>query len=243
MNESIYAVNHRNFSYFTGFGLIENSSNISSYYLVDMNASLILKFDDNWVFLTSQNITLPNYMVSVDEQLFITTNEGIVKMDQYLNVLQNYHSPAYVGISYNETNRTILVVSSILRKIDIFDLNLRQLENISLSMYSPPWSLEKYNDKLYVGTSMSEVLVIENKKVTHIFNVCMGITSYINSILVDQYEYMALVCGRDDVTHLYYTNGSWVGISWVVYSTPQYIGYDSKGRFIFSMTNELRIFQ
>ena len=113
MNESIYSVNHRNFSYLAGFGLIENSSNISSYYVVDANSSLIMKFDDNWVFLTSANITLPNYLVSVDEQLFITTDEGIVKMDQYLNVIQTYSSLSYVGICYNETNKTILVVSSV----------------------------------------------------------------------------------------------------------------------------------
>ena len=193
MNESIYSVNHRNFSYLAGFGLIENSSNISSYYVVDANSSLIMKFDDNWVFLTSANITLPNYLVSVDEQLFITTDEGIVKMDQYLNVIQTYSSLSYVGICYNETNKTIPVVSSVLQEIDIFDLSLRLVENISLSTYSSPWSLEKYNDKLYVGTVTSEILVIENKIVTHIFDICMGITSYINSILVDQYDYMAIV--------------------------------------------------
>ena len=226
-----------------GFGQIKNSSNITSYYVADVNASLILKFNDNWLFLFSTNITSPNYMISVDEQLFVTSNEGIIKMDQYLNVLQIYNSLPYIGICYNETNRTFLVISNILQQIDIFDLNLRNVENISLSSYSPPWSLVKYNNKLYVGTINSEILVIENKIVTQKFDICMGITSYINSILVDQYDYMAVVCGAEDVTHLYYTNGSWVGISWVVYAQPQYIGYDSKERFVFIMTNELRILQ
>ena len=216
---------------------------MSSYYILDTNESLILKFNDNWEYVGNMNVSSPNYMISVNnEHLFITSDEGIIKMNVDLDLIQTYNSLAYIGICYNETNNTFMVVSNLLKQIDIFNLNLTIVDTISLSKYSP-WSIEKNNNKLYVGTITSEILVIENKVILQKLEICMGVTSFINSILIDQYDYMAVVCGAEDVLHLYYTNGSWVGISWVVYSTPEYIGYDSNGRFVFIMTNELRTFQ
>ncbi len=111
-----------------------------------------------------------------------------------------------------------------------FDLNLSLSHSFSISSFNP-YSIAGYNRELYVGDKVGTILVIVNEVVLHVFNACNGNTLTIGYILFDQCGLMATSCNPNQL-YLSYPNGTYVGKSFVIPSGPQFIGFDSKSRFV-----------
>jgi hypothetical protein len=122
--------------------------------------------------------------------------------------------------------------------IQVFELNLTFNHNISVSPNNPR-SFSAYNNELYVGTAQGLVLVIVNKIVTHTFTGCPAWISSLNS---DNYGRIAIACYSNNLVNLYYYNGTSTGKSLTTSESPTYVGFDSKGRFVFLSKTEISIY-
>ena len=94
-----------------------------------------------------------------------------------MNILIQYNAtgsaPWYKGIYYNCTNNFIYVAPFAFNVIQVFDLNLILNHTFSTATYKP-WSIGKYNNKMYVGTYTGTILVLEDEVIINTFNGCNG---------------------------------------------------------------------
>ena len=214
-----------------GFGMMIDFN--VTYYVADFRGNTIFILNDEWKYLTSKSFSNPAYMITIDNNLYIVCNSYLYKTDKYLNILNTYQptsSPSYRGIYYNSTSRLIYTVGESSKTIEIFDLNPSLNQNISVSSYTPR-SITEFNNQLYVGTSNGTILVIVNKAVSRLSNGCGGNYVYITSLLFDQNGILSTLCDGHNI-YSYYPNGTLLRTGLVTASKPQYMGFDSKGRFI-----------
>ncbi len=214
-----------------GFGMMIDFN--VTYYVADFFGNTIFILNDEWKYLTSKSFSNPAYMITIDDNLYIICDSYLYKTDKYLNILNTYQptsSPSYRGIYYNSTSRLIYTVGESSKTIEIFDLNPSLNQTISVSSYTPR-SISEFNNQLYVGTSNGTILVIVNKAVSRLFNGCGGSYVYITSLLFDQNGILSTLCNGHNVFS-YYSNGTLLRTGFVTASNPQYMGLDSKGRFI-----------
>ena len=148
----------------------------------------------------------------------------------------------YYGLSYNPSNSLIYVAAYWLKEIQVFNLNLTYIRRFSTSPYQP-WPITESSNKLYVGTLGGTILVYQNEIIINQFNGCNGDSTALTSILFDPNGYMATSCDYPtNKLYLFSPNGSFTGKSITIPSTPQYIGFDSKGRFIQILWNQISIY-
>ncbi len=102
---------------------------------------------------------------------------------------------------------------------------------IATSPYNP-WSINAYNDQLYVGTSNGIIFVIVNKQIINQFNGCNGGGASLYSILFDQFDNIAAACSILSPLYLLKTNGTYLNKNIVTVDFPYYIGFDSKSRLV-----------
>ena len=221
-----------------GFGYLHDSN--TTYYVFDFSGKVIL-YDENWSYLTYYNFTGIFNMIAINNSLYLTAYGYIMKTDKYLNViLQTPCSGNNVGIYYDWPNNCIYVVNYDQNIIYIFDLNLILIDSIPVSGYSMPWSVQMFNNELYVGTS-TDILVIANKTIIRTFNGCNGVSTWVTSIYFDQNGYMANCCVGSSAVYLYSPNGTYLGKS-IATALPFFVTFDTKGRFIVASQAAIRIF-
>ncbi len=172
---------------------------------------------------------------------YIAANDGIYKTNENFTTLQNYGrgGAGYRGIYFNETSDTVYVISQVYQTIDIFYRNLTFIESISLSA-TIPTSLGGKNGKLYVGTFMTGLLIIENKSLINTINVCkFGI---IKAILIDENDYLGILCDAENKIYLYYTNGTNTMKNINVPTGSTDMKFDPNGRLIISSSSSISIY-
>ena len=169
------------------------------------------------------------------------------KLDQDLNILINHEptgsSTFYKGISYNPSNELIYVVSSWLKEIQVFNMDLTLIRRFS-TLPHEPWSITISSNKLYVGTEGGMILVYQNEMLINKFDGSNQRYDKVTSILFDQNGYMATSCDNPaSKLYLYSPDGSFTGKSMDTCADfPSYIGFDSKGRFIQISAKRIRIY-
>ena len=106
-----------------------------------------------------------------------------------------------------------------------------------------PWSITESSNKLYVGAKGGIILVYENEILINQFNGCEENSVWLYSILFDQNGNMATACSSPTYKlYLFSPNGSFTGKSITTTDRPQYIGFDSKGRFILNSDKQISIY-
>ena len=96
---------------------------------------------------------------------------------------------------------------------------------------------------MFVGTTDGTLLIILNELIINQFNGCYGDSVTLNSILFDQYGYMATSCNNPiNKLYLYTPDGKYIGSSLTTPIAPRYIGFDSRGRFVLILTNQIIIY-
>ncbi len=223
------SINVNTFGYLHGFGMICDFN--TSYYIIDFNTNNIFILNDSYGYITKKTFAKPTYMLTMNSNLYITGDKNIWKTDNNLNILITYNGSgaAYRDIIFNLTENLIYVAPMTCTYLEVFDLNLTLKYQINLTSYEPH-SFSEYNNELYVGTIQGSVLVIVNKIVIRSFTGCSG--SAITSMVFDDFGLMAVSCISNNTLNLYDYNGTFTGKSLATPSTPQYVGFDSKGGFV-----------
>ena len=228
-------LNGNEFSDLVGFGMY-SSYNTTYYYLMDWNDGKIYILEDEWKFISFKNFPNPTFMISIDNNLFMTGTINVWKVDQDLNILRHYNpggdDPRYRGISYNPSNGLIYIAVNRLSEIQVFSLDLTLIRSFSTSPHQP-YSITESSNQLYVGTDEGIMLVYKNEAIIKQFHGCDGNSVWLTLILFDQNGYMATSCNNPtNKLYLLSPNGSFTGQSITTPSSPRYIGFYSKGRFV-----------
>jgi len=218
---------------FRGFA-IKRSGPIQ-YYVTSYTTSQIFVFDENWNYVLNKtfNSVSISYMISVENNFYITADSNVWKLDERLNVLIRHldSTATYAGLYYRSTNRLIYVAPANLPKIHVYNLNLTLNDSISILPYYP-FAINEHNNQLYVGTTAGIILVIVNKQINLQFNACKGnFNKEIFSIMFDESNYMATSCYYDQL-YLYNTTGSFLKKNISTDPIAYYIGFDSKARLV-----------
>ena len=144
-----------NYLYSTySFGMVCNS-NISSY-VIQSIYDRILKFDQDWNLIKYSKLPSSNFMITLVDnnvkRLFITRDSYITEIDENLNQIKSVSITGYnYGLYFNSTSIQLLVASGSNATINVFDLNLILMGNISVP-YTNNYILE-YNGLLYVSSN------------------------------------------------------------------------------------------
>ena len=162
----------------TGFGM--SSSSPIRYFIINQYECKIYVFDEFWNFLSeNSSITNAAQMIQVENYFYITSDDNVLKTDENLNVLitytvSEYFDPEYFGLYYNSIKSVVYVAAKNLYEIHVFSLNLELTDTILIAPFSP-WSINGYNNQLYVGTiDDGKMLVILKKQIIKQFDGCNG---------------------------------------------------------------------
>ena len=225
-----------------GFGMLA-SANTTYYYVADYAGSKIIIYDDNWKFIRYVSMSFPAFMITIGSNLYITCDSFIAITDGNLKILSQYNgvgTPLYRGIYYNSTNDLIYVVSR--TRIFVFNLNLALNDSFTI-LPNLPYSITGYNNQLFVGTYGGSIFVIVNKLVVNSFNSCNGNSALVSSFLFDQYGSIAALCYASiNYLYLYLSNGTYANKNLLTPTGGEYIGFDSKGRFLVISDYQINIY-
>ena len=243
IQSTINEFNGMKFGELRGFGMY-SSTNTTYYYVLDYWRGVYI-LNDQWSFISFKEFYSPQYMINIGNSLYMTGWDNVWKVDKDLNILRNYNpgqAPFNRGISYNPSNGFIYVAAWNIAEIQVFNLNLTLIRRFSTSPHYPS-SITISSNKLYVGTSGGMILVYQNEILINQFNGCNGNSVWITSIFFDPNGYMATTCANPtNKLYLFSPNGSFTGKSITTPRYPQYIGFDSKGRFILISWNQISIY-
>ena len=177
------------------------------------------------------------FIKAVDNQLYITGNNGFYNLDQSMNFINTYaySSATYRGLYCNQTNRRFYAVSPTLNRIDIFDFNLKLLRSLTNSYTSN--GLNGNLISIYAGTSTGNIVVYRNESYVYrsFTSVC---TADVLSITIDASGFMYVSCNApENLLKVFHVNGANTGITFVIINNV-YVGVISKLRlFIISFNN------
>ena len=221
------------------------SSVYTTYYVIDFFYQSILMFDNDWSFLGSKSFGFeedklgPNYIISIDHQLFISTDQEICQVDELINIIKcfdggelgAYRYFHFRCIFYNNVTNLIYAADSLGYCLLLFHLNLTISDEISIPRkFSWPKSLNGYGDTIYVGTDYGTIIRLYKKVIVDTFVACPS-NGTVSSILLDQLGFMAVSCSDINEIYLFYSNGTSANKKMNV-NEPEYIYFDSKGRFV-----------
>jgi hypothetical protein len=217
---------------------VEN--NVTLYYAMDYGAKNIVRFNENWEYLSIKAIA-GCFIKLVENEFFLSSDSGILKTDKDLNIIKTFSSGTiYRGLYYNESSKKIFGVKRDANLIEILNQNLTLLDSISTGSYIP-FGLNEYKNELFVGTMTGQILVIQNKTITKVYNtLCSGDRT--TSFLFDNNGYMSVQCAGGTASHIYHINGTYMNISLSTATANYGMKIDSKGRLIATSANELNIF-
>ena len=212
----------------------------TSYYVVDYYAGVFL-LNDNYGYIAKKTFSKPNYIVNANSNLYITGDNNIWKTDKYLNISKTFTSRGadYRGILFKCTENLIYVASSTNTYLQVFDLNLNLNSTINVSPHYPRSFAEK-NNELFVGCSVGSVLVVVNKAIIRSFTACSS--GVISSMVFDKFGLMAIACRDHKIIKLFHSNGTYTTKNMVTSVDVLNAQFDSKGRFVMSLTTGLRIY-
>ena len=243
IQSTITQLNGTSFGGLNGFGMYSSSTKAFNY-LMDYVYGIVYILNDEWSFISFKTFRNPYNMISIDNGLYMIGISNVWKVDQDLNILINYGGyplyPLYRGISYNPSNSLIYVAAAYLKEIQIFNLDLTLIRSFSTSPHQP-WSITESSNKLFVGTEGGIILVYQKEEKINQFNGCDGNSEILYSILFDTNGFMATTCQTNKL-YLFSPEGSFTGKTINTPNYPDYIGFDSKDRFIQISAYQINIY-
>ncbi len=233
----------KSFSTLYGFGIIDDAN--ATYYALDnfnsTNSNFVL-YNRNWTYLTY--ITMPIYnpisIQSINNELYITAQDGIFKTDKSLNLVKSYNrTGAYYSSIYHNSTCDILYVTNFgFNRIDLFYRNLSFISSINLTSQS--FAITEKKGKIYVGINDGVISVIENNLVVK--NIATLCTGWITSIVFDTNDLMAVLCFSYNILYLYTINSTYTGKYIATPTYPRFMSYDLNGRFIIAGQYQINLY-
>ncbi len=237
-----------------GFAMMTDQSS-TYYYLTSLENNTIYVFDNNWNYLYNKPFSSPLSIVTAGNNFYITSIASIYKTDKNFNINKTYpinYCCYYSAIYYNQTSNLLYVGGVQSNRIDILDLNLNLVDFFNLTVNHTVSAIQGYNNYLYIGISTwfgnsgGKILVLLNNVIVQNFYGCYNTYlsgSQVNSILFDEYGYMASSCfGQVNLFNQ--------SLSYIYKSTNfdsanfhRFINLDSKNRLItLSLFNVINIY-
>jgi hypothetical protein len=242
-----YSSSSINFQNLFGFNYLIEDQNSTTYYVMDPQGKTIVAFSEIWQYMFHKiGYESVNNMISVNKSLYTTTSKtNIFKSDKYLNISSNFNGMNgfydFGGIYYNLTNNTFYVVSCSNQTIIMFSLDFIVLDSISTLPYNP-FGIQVKNNQMFISTTDGMVLLIINKVIAQTFKGCINSISPIYSILLDEYNYLAISCSSDKALYLFNSNGTYTGMNMSTLANPHFLSFDSKGRFVVISSTEISVY-
>ncbi len=214
------------------------------------DVSGVFIYDEDWNFKFKINLTLAgiNYIKQVNNKLFISSYNRLIKTDLQLNIIKEIKTTPNTdsrGITHDDScNDWILhaIRSNVSsgNKIDIYNSNLTLVDSIPVALTYKPYSVINYGKKILVGTlENGRLLIIENKSISQVWTTpCTGMVSSIN---IDQYGYIMISCFSTNKIFLLYKNGTSTGKSLNTTFRPSFVSVDQKGRIIVNDDGNLEL--
>jgi hypothetical protein len=225
-------------------GFVLSNTNPIQYFITSWYPSKIIIVDQNWNYISNKSFAYPAYMILLNNSIYITGENNIWKTDQQLYVLTQFNStgnsPRYRGLYYNSTNDFIYVASNTFPMIYVFNLNLALNDTFSTAPHLP-WSINAYNNQLFVGTYNGTMLVIVNKQIIKQFNGCNQQIVALYSILFDGTNNMATSCNSKQI-YSYNTTGTYLNKSITTIYSARYIGLDSQSRLVIVTNTQIYLY-
>jgi hypothetical protein len=125
--------------------------------------------------------------------------------------------------------------------IIMFSLEFVVLDSISTTPYNP-YGIQVNNNQMFISTTDGMVLIIINKVIAQKFKGCINSNSSIHSILLDEYNYLAISCSDDNALYLFNSNGSYTGMKMSALANPHFLSFDSKGRFVVISSTQISVY-
>ena len=89
IQSNITAFNGNSFVDLLGFGMYSSSGTVY-YYFMDLSANKVFILNDQWSFITFKAFNCPACMIYINNNLYMTGNNNVWKLEQDLNILINY---------------------------------------------------------------------------------------------------------------------------------------------------------
>ena len=204
--------------------------------------SRIIKFDKDWNYIKNLRITSVTFMISLVDnnvkRIFVSAQNSLSEIDENFDLAKTvFVIGLNYGLYFNSNTNQLLVASGTYAIINVFDLNLTLIGNITVP-FSNNYILE-YNGILYVSSTSSEMMLLQNQTYLHSFKT---LCSQIRTFSIDQNGVLAINC-YDNYIYLYNSTGNYTGQSW---NSPTYnpfsISFDAIGNLIISNYYGLYIF-
>ena len=176
------------------------------------------------------------------KRLFISQYKALTEIDKNLTVIKTINTSSNnEGLYFNTTSSLLLVSSSSSPVINVYNLNLTLIRNITVP--NPNNYIVEYNGLLYVSSTGSDIMVLHNEIFkSSISTVCSDITA----LAIDQFGIIAISCFSGSVCYIYLYSAkttTFTGQSWqspLIYVTN--IGFDGIGNLIISTYYGLHFF-
>ncbi len=231
--------NGQDFNVAHGFASIEDTDN-TTYYVFDFYNQIVVMFNEYWEYRNNVSITHFAHAITIDKELYILGDGKIHKRDKNLNLIKEFinNGVSYRGIYYNKTNDLIYVGTEASQTIDIFNRDLTLVGNIITPGYAP-YAIAEHDNKMYVGTTVGSILIIENGVIIQNFTT---VCSDVSSIMIDSYGFMLVLSVTESKVYVYYINGTKMETEIATYTVPRFINFDSKVRLIITSDSDIKIY-
>ncbi len=199
-------------------------------YITDYYNHRIIVYSKNWKYSFSKKFEYPYSMIWKNNYLFIAGEYYIYKTDKYLNLIKQYSLYESRGI-YSNSNY-LYVVTYYYNRIYQFDINLNLITYFQIESSYSFYTINGYDNKLYIGCYGGQILVVENQVVVQNFKGCNGDYDYVTSIAFDKYGYMATTCYYTSRIHIYTVNGIYTNKSVTTPNYPRNVAFDSQNMMV-----------
>ncbi len=208
----------------------------------------ILVFNEYWEYqrtITPSRVeyptTGPYYSIYINGSIYVTTYDVINKYDNNLTVKnQTLSSDFNNGIYYYSTNQKIYVSNSFNQKINVYDIDLNFIRNISTDFY--PAKITEYNSQLVVtDNDNGNIKFYQGESPNR--TVATNCNDRVSSVLFDNNNQMLVLC-YDSNIYVYNVNGTYTGLQLNACDNNviKYVNFDSKDRLVFICDNRIEIF-
>jgi hypothetical protein len=208
---------------------------------MNYNQLNILVYNENWEYQRTYptvNYFHPTYSMNVNGVIYIAGFFGIQKYDMYLNLILEVSFNSR-GIYYNASNLLIYIVEYPTNIIQVFDQDLNLNDTIITNQ--SPWFLTGYIDNLVVGDNNDgKVYFYQNNSM--IQSISTQCTARVSSVLFNEFNHMLVLCETSSRAFIYFSNGSFTGISFCTCNQPTFFNFDSKNRLVITCGHQIDIY-
>ena len=228
----------------------------ATYYVLNRNG-FVYSYDQDWTNKSTYN--LPNRECNclkfVSGHFYITSDNKLYKTDSHFKEIfstqeasSNDSLAKYSDINYDKNSTLLFVVSQRNKVIFVFDTNLIFIRRIYFTKGSVPFSINQFNDFIYVGCVDDKVYLFQsniNETVLISYYYFKTNCAGVSSIYFDTDGNMAITCYENNIAMLYNNKGNnqfEFEKSMITVEGPRHLAVDSLQRLVILSSHSIYIY-